>query len=190
MTIQQATTTAHLQGILQLQKENHKDHLPESVKNQEGFLTVKHTLELLEAMNREIRHIIALDEDKVVGYALSMPVSLRNRIPVLASMFEKLEDLNFNGQPLKNSNFYIMGQVCVDREYRGKGMLTGLYQKHRELYSRQFDYLITEVSANNPRSVRAHEKVGFETILKYRDDTDFWHLILWDWTKNAPAEEL
>ena len=56
-----------------------------------------------------------------------------------------------------------------------------LYLKHKEAYSDKFEICLTEVSANNLRSMRAHEKVGFQTIHKYRDTTDDWNIILWSW---------
>ncbi|WP_224491110.1 GNAT family N-acetyltransferase [Robertkochia flava] len=181
MQIRQACTREDLDGILQLQQENHKDHLSPSEMTTEGFLTVKHTPELLEEMNRELKHIIAVVNKKVVGYALCMTPNLRNRLPVLESMFEKLDGLSFEGSALKDSAYYIMGQICVDKYYRGTGVFTKLYEGHRKFYSGRYDHIITEVSEGNPRSLRAHEKTGFQTLLRYRDTTDNWHLILWNW---------
>lgn len=34
--------------------------------------------------------------------------------------------------------------------------------------SRDFDLVITEIDLANPRSIRAHEKAGFEEIDEYR----------------------
>jgi hypothetical protein len=77
--------------------------------------------------------------------------------------------------------YYVMGQICVAENYRGQGVFDGLYQKHREKYSSQFDLLITEVSKRNTRSMKAHERVGFKTVHSFRDHTDEWNIILWDW---------
>ena len=183
MIITQATHKSQLKGILELQEANLRENLDESTRNTEGFLTVSHSLELLEEMNRKIRHIIAIDHDKVVGYALAMSGEMRDRLPVLEPMFQKIDTISFRGKPLKESNYYVMGQICIAREYRGAGLFSGLYEKHRECYANNHHYLITEVSGHNQRSLRAHEKQGFQTILKYRDETDHWHLILWDWTQ-------
>jgi len=74
-----------------------------------------------------------------------------------------------------------MGQICIDKTYRGKGIFNILYQKHKELYSHKYDLLVTEISVNNPRSLRAHEKVGFKIIHTYHDALDEWAVVVWDW---------
>lgn len=180
--IQQAVSAAHLKGILELQKANLKEHLPLSVRTKEGFLTLKHSFDILTEMNELLPHIIALDQGKVVGYALSMVKEMRDRVPALHPMFEKIDQLTYKGHPLAAASYYIMGQVCVDAGYRGKGLFRALYEYHRTAYIQKFDYFLTEVSNSNVRSLKAHQKIGFQTITAYEDDSDHWHLILWDWT--------
>jgi GNAT superfamily N-acetyltransferase len=99
----------------------------------------------------------------------------------LEAMMRKLESLGYNGKRLSEYKYYIMGQVCIDKGHRGKGLFTMLYQKHKELFQNEYDFVITEISAQNRRSLRAHEKIGFETIHTYRDDLDEWNVVLWDW---------
>jgi hypothetical protein len=74
-----------------------------------------------------------------------------------------------------------MGQVCIDKQYRRTGLFDQLYQKHKEIYGSQFDFIVTEVSTRNLRSLRAHERVGFETLNTYQDELDEWSVILWNW---------
>ena len=74
-----------------------------------------------------------------------------------------------------------MGQVCVDKAYRGKGVFDMLYQHHKQVLKDRFDFVVTEISTNNLRSVRAHEKVGFKNIHTYKDAVDEWSVVLWDW---------
>ena len=56
-----------------------------------------------------------------------------------------------------------------------------LYQKHKKLYSIKYNLIVTEISASNPRSQKAHENVGFKTIHTYRDKIDEWKVVVWDW---------
>ena len=67
--------------------------------------------------------------------------------------------------------------VCLGCPKQEKWM----YEHHKKIYQHQFDLLVTEISANNPRSQKAHEKVGFKTIHNYRDDIDEWNVVVWDW---------
>ena len=74
-----------------------------------------------------------------------------------------------------------MGQVCIDKAYRGKGVFSMLYEQHKQSYSKHYQMLVTEISVHNYRSQRAHEKVGFKTIHTYTDAMDSWNLVVWDW---------
>jgi hypothetical protein len=60
-----------------------------------------------------------------------------------------------------------------------------LYDKHKEVYSGQYDFLLTEISTRNIRSLIAHEKIGFETIHYHRDHMDEWAVVIWDWTQSS-----
>jgi hypothetical protein len=59
-----------------------------------------------------------------------------------------------------------------------------LYQHHKNLYESRFEMLITEISVSNPRSQKAHEKVGFKTIYQYHDTIDEWNVVAWDWRQS------
>ena len=96
-------------------------------------------------------------------------------------MIDNLETLSFNGKPLSSFSFYIMGQVCIDKDYRGKGIFNILFQKHKEVYSNAYELLVTEISTSNYRSLKAHEKIGFTTIYTYSDALDEWNVVVWDW---------
>ena len=74
-----------------------------------------------------------------------------------------------------------MGQVCIDKAYRGQGVFRGLYQKMKVELHKKYDLLITEVAANNPRSLRAHNAIGFKDLLIYQSGAIDWHLIYWNW---------
>ncbi|MFM2369969.1 MAG: hypothetical protein RL619_2286, partial [Bacteroidota bacterium] len=160
---------------LQLQK-GAQNITPEE-KLQEGFVTLQHTVALLEQMNATCAHIIAKDNDMVIGFALVMLSSFRNEIEVLIPMFERIDGLVPN-----DKTYVIMGQICVDKKYRKQGIFRGLYHFYREELQHEFDYLITEVATINLRSMQAHEAVGFKVIDNYKDDDIIWNIILWDWT--------
>jgi len=167
-----------LEQILALQAENLKENLPESMRFQDGFVTVNHTLDQLAQMNIELPQIVAKADDQIIGYALAMPQSMKFHIKSLIPMFEMLDQLIFNGKPLKDYEYYVMGQICIQKEYRGKGIFKGLYEMHKTLFYKNFDLCVTEISTANPRSIKAHEKIGFQTINAYRDDIDEWNVVV------------
>jgi RimJ/RimL family protein N-acetyltransferase len=58
-------------------------------------------------------------------------------------------------------------------------LFDALYRGHRAHYAGRFELIITEVSTRNPRSLRAHARVGFEELHRFRDATDEWSIIGW-----------
>ncbi len=177
-----ANTTNDLQQILELQKSNLPISISTDERKAEGFVTVQHDIAILTAMNRPHPHIIAKDGDSVVGYTLVMLRSFDTHIPVLVPMFEQINGIAYKGEHLEAVNYFVMGQVCIQKNYRSKGIFKGLYNALKNQMSPHFKYVITEVSSRNPRSIRAHEKVGFQTILTYQTQLEEWLILLWDWS--------
>ena len=100
-----------LEQILELQKCNLFTNVSEEERRQEGFLTVAHSLDLLEEMNEVCPHIIAKYRDTVVGYALCMDPAFSQEIEVLKPMFAEIEAVMPEGE-----SYIVMGQICVDKE--------------------------------------------------------------------------
>jgi len=118
-------------------------------------------------MNNEARHIIAKDGEIVIGYALAMTKFFQDKIPELSSMFDLLDNLEVDGLRIGDDKYIVMGQVCIDLKYRGKGIFKGMYEKYFEKYKPLYHWVITEVASRNTRSLRAHFNVGFKEIYRY-----------------------
>jgi ribosomal protein S18 acetylase RimI-like enzyme len=176
-----AESEDELKQILKLQSSNLMQNVSVEAKRSDGFVTVKHDLDLLTKMNYAAGQIVAVDNDIVVGYALVMLKEFREMIPVLSPMFEMFNKLSFKRKRLSDYSFYVMGQICISENYRGKGIFEKLYLLHKKAYSHMFDICVTEVSSKNTRSMRAHQKIGFQTIYSFEDMTDNWHILVWDW---------
>jgi len=177
-----ARTDADLEGILALQRANLPEALTAEEIRQQGFLTVRHDLDLLRRMNAPWPHIVARDAEGIAGYALVMLPEMEPEIPILQPMFEKIRTLRWQGRPIDSLDWFVMGQVCVARRVRGTGVFDGLYRHMRQRMAAHFDCVITEISLRNRRSLRAHARVGFQTILEYTDPSgEAWATVLWDW---------
>ncbi len=178
-----AESNEELQQILALQQINLPKNISQEESKEQGFVTVEHNFPLLSSMNESAPQIIASAAGKVVGYALVMLESFSAKIPVLIPMFKMLSTLPYQGKSFGEYRYYVMGQVCVDKAYRGQGLFDGMYQEQRRQLSGAYDFVVTEVATRNTRSMRAHERVGFETIHVYTDPDhgEEWAIILWNW---------
>ena len=168
--------------ILELQAKNHVTQVSPAIAQSQGFVTVKHDPEVLQRMNEAAPGIIAKDGDVLAGYALVMPRSFARDIPILQPMFELLDTLQWKGRKLRDDpGWFVMGQICVAETYRGMGVFDGMYQKMKEIYRSEYDFTITEIAERNTRSIRAHERVGFETMHTFSDEIarEDWRVVVW-----------
>ena len=181
-----ATTVSNineLQEIINLQEENLIHRLDEASMYKQGFVTLQHSIDVLQQMHDLAPSVIIKDDNRVVAYALVMLQECRLLVPDLEPMFTVFDKLRYNGKPLKEYRFYVMGQICIAKDYRGQGLFEMLYNTHQAVYSPQYDFIITEVAIRNQRSMRAHERVGFKILHTYKDELDEWAVIIWNWKK-------
>jgi hypothetical protein len=177
-------TPREVEQILALQAENHRDHVDAATAASDGFTSVRHDPAVLQAMNAAHPSAIAVAGDTLAGYALMMAQEFRDRVPILQPMFSLLESLAWRGEALAgNPRWFVMGQVCVARAFRGQGVFDGVYHELRRAYAPQYDFTVTEISQRNARSLRAHRRVGFETLHVYTDPAadEQWEVVVWDW---------
>lgn len=172
ITYHRVRSDEELEAILKLQKANSKATLSSAEQIKEGFVTVNHTLDLLERMNNFCPHMIAKHDGRVVAYALCMLESFRNDIPILIPMFTEIDKVVTTGL-----RYIVMGQICVAKSYRGLGIFRSLYNYMVTELQSDFDMIITEVDATNTRSSAAHRSVGFKVLDTYRANDHDWELI-------------
>lgn len=175
------TNDDELLQIHQLGQNNHKKNLDQQTQKEEGFVTWLYSFELLKKMHQLSPSVVVGDGEEIVAYALTTLKASRSFHPDLENMFHNLELVQYKNTPLSSFEFYCMGQICIAKEFRGKGLVNTLYQKHKEVYGTQYDFILTEISTSNYRSIRAHEKIGFQTIYNYRDEMDEWNVVIWNW---------
>src|SRR4030095_14680771 len=172
--------TEELQQILDLQQQNLPKNISAEELKSQGFVTFQHDLKTLQEFHQLAPSVIVKDDEKVIAYALTVVNEARHIFPPMESMFMLLETLHWKNKPFCGYRYYEMGQVCVAKEYRGKGVFEMLYQQHKKSYSNKYDLLVTEISTMNHRSLKAHKKVGFETIIIDKDEFGEWAVVVWD----------
>jgi L-amino acid N-acyltransferase YncA len=179
-------STADLEGILSLQRENLSTRLSQEEKNEQGFVTIQHNLEQLQAMLAIAPHVLAKENDQVVGYVLAMTLASREVVPLLVPLFENFDQSEIGGKKVTSYRPMVVGQVCVGKSQRGTGLFDKLYAAYREEYASTYDFAITSVALSNYRSLAAHQRIGFKIIHTFQDSLNPWAIVCWDWNSNFP----
>jgi GNAT superfamily N-acetyltransferase len=175
-----ANADAEFEQILDLQRRNLRQALTQQEQNEEGFVYLQHDADILRRMAAELPQAIAVADGRVVGYCLSLSLALRRALPKLEPMYAQFERCSYLGRPLPSYRFFIGGQVCVDRAFRGEGLARGLYHQVRRSLPEPFDLCVTEIAARNRSSIRSHEKIGFRPLLSFDDGAEQWVVVAWD----------
>jgi ribosomal protein S18 acetylase RimI-like enzyme len=173
------TTDEELVQVAQLSEANSALNVQEDLKKTEGYVTWSYPLNVLRVINRVAPSVIVKDGEKVVGYAI---VLTKETAPHFAPLREALEwfgTVQYEQKSILDHRVYFLGQTCIHQDYRGKGILNLLYDFHRQEYSPFYDIAVSEISVNNPRSKRAHEKIGFTTLQSRFIGAEEWDTVLW-----------
>lgn len=168
---QLTNTDEELQEILNLQQRNLPKSLTKTEQKEQGFVTVEHNFEILKSLHKAHQHTIAKHNNKVIGYALSMDVQFKNEIPVLKPMFKIID-------AIYTDSYIVMGQVCIDKNFRGMGVFKELYAFMKEHVSLKYSAIITDIDAKNTRSIRAHKKIGFTELTRFVSGGQEWVVVI------------
>lgn len=180
------TKDSELEAIQALQRANLRKNLSEPEAAKEGFLIAEYSLDFLRRMHESHPSVIAVDGDQLVGYALVTTKTARDGHSLLDDLCTHIDRLTYKNRPLKNAKYVLVGQLCVDKCHRGKGLVQQMYGLFRESLQSHYDYGITDVARANQRSLQAHLKTGFQVIHSIQFEGLEWDVILWDWTRKSP----
>lgn len=178
--LQLALTDADFTGIVDLQRRNLRQALTPQEQDAGGFVYLQHGVPLLRHMASRLPQAIAVADGRVVGYCLALAPELRAQMPDLEPMFVQFARCRYRGAPLSSHRFFVGGQVCVDRAYRGRGLAAQLYRQVRRSLPAPYEVCITEIAARNRASLASHENMGFQRILDYSDGQEDWVVVAWD----------
>jgi predicted GNAT superfamily acetyltransferase len=97
-------------------------------------------------------------DDQIVGFVCAFRNEFETGSPVIAKMLESYDRMVFEGRALNSFRSYIYGPVCLARDFRGRGLLRGLYEAQKKDLAGLFEIGVAFVSQSNPHSLDAHVK--------------------------------
>ena len=142
-------------GILALQEANLFDKLSTQAR-QDGFLSARFSREQFARMDCDVGVLVARDAERVVGYLCASGVEFNQQFPLLLAMIERYGEVSFQGRALADQRTFVYGPVCVDRVYRGRGVLRSLFRALLRDIPGRFDAGVAFVAEDNQRSLAAH----------------------------------
>ena len=157
-------TLQEREGVMALLRANHADNLGEA-ERRDGFVTTNMTPEQMTALIAEENGVtVARDGAGVAAFALAAPWGFWSQWPFFRNMIRILGNYRFGGVTLTEENSYQYGPVCVDRDYRGRGVFERVFAASLRTMEDRYPIMVTFVNQANPRSYAAHSrKAGMAT---------------------------
>ncbi|KAJ3028517.1 UNVERIFIED_CONTAM: hypothetical protein HDU68_001513 [Siphonaria sp. JEL0065] len=165
-----ASTDAHVVQIKQLQMENLRRLLPLEVQEREGFVTAEYSIDYLRNIHSKTPAVVALAQvngvQQVVGYVLAATKQDSLEHDLLKDLVGTVDGrCKFEKKKLKDLNYIVVGQLCVAKDFRGQRLASKMYEAFAQEYkSRGFECAMTDVAADNEKSLKTHKKSGWVVV--------------------------
>ena len=161
---------ADFESLALLQNANLASNLPAG-ERQSGFLSVGFSAEQFACMSEDLAVVVAVLDGDVKAFLCASTVEFNQAVALPAAMIARFPRAKYHGQPLSTLTLCIVGPVCIDQSLRGQGVLSRLYDYFFAIAPQEFDIAVVFVSADNLASIKAHEKLGLETIDEFESNS-------------------
>jgi hypothetical protein len=123
---------------------------------EDGFLSAIFTEQQVSAMAEDLGITVAVVDARVVGFLCAFRNDFDHGSPVVAKMLASYGRMWFEGQLLSSYGSYVYGPVCIERGFRKRGLLRGLYEVQKQDLAGRFEIGVALVSRDNIHSLDAH----------------------------------
>ena len=169
-----------IDGVLDLQKLYLVSNLTEEEKKS-GFVTTPFSVEQLTYVINNEGLFIAKDNDKIIAYIFAESWDFFSQYPIfehMISLFPKLEFLDFE---INSTTSFQYGPICIDKKYRGKGLINLLFEFMRIHVVKKYPLSLTFINKTNIPSLKAHtEKLKWAIIADFEFNNNNYYILAYD----------
>jgi len=154
-----------IEGVLALQDKYLYSKLTET-ERKSGFVTTPFTASQIEEIIKQNGIFIAENEkNKLIAYAFAGSWKYFEQWEIFNFMVARFPDLAFNGNEITTVNSFQYGPICIDKNYRGSGLLNQLFEEMRIEFLKKYPISVTFINKVNAISTAAHtRKLNWEII--------------------------
>lgn len=177
-------------AVKNLQKKYHVSTISEEDKK-DGFVTTLFTQEQFkELIEEEDGLFIATDNGEIIAYAMAASWDYWSAWPLFQLMIEDLPSTEYLGTTLSTENSYQYGPIAIEKNYRGTEVLPNLFEFAKRKMHKKYPILITFINSTNPRSLRAHEKLGLDTIKTFEFNNNTYYELGFDTSERTNGSNI
>lgn len=173
-----------IEGVLNLQEKYLVTNLTDEQKI-DGFVTTPFNHDLLIGVIKNRGLFVAKNiENKIIAYVFAESWNFFSRYPIFEYMISLMPDLKFENYVFNTTNSFQYGPVCIDKNYRGNGLLIHLFEFMRENVVKKYPLSLTFINKINQPSMKAHtKKLGWTAISEFQFNDNQYIILAYDMQK-------
>ena len=169
-----------IDGILALQELYLVSNLSEEEKVA-GFVTTPFSIPQLTEVIGQQGLFLAKDNNKIIAYIVAAGWDFFNQWPIFKHMTILFPDLTFLDFDITTTNSFQYGPICIDKAYRGKGLITPLFEFMRIHLVKRYPLALTFINKTNIPSTKAHtEKLKWTIIADFHFNNNNYFILAYD----------
>lgn len=147
----------------------------------DGFLSAEFSASQFEEMHCDICMVVADYGSHLGGYMCGCSLAPSAKVPLLARMMALFPVTTYKSKPIDQYQTFVYGPVCVDRPFRGQGVLEGLFREYRAQLDKHLEVGAFFISLDNTRSLRAHiHKLGMRKLCDFSFNGKSYGFLVFD----------
>lgn len=181
----QVAKLSDIEGVLDLQKLYLVSNLTEEEKKS-GFVTTPFSVEQLTYVINNKGLFIAKDNNKIIAYIFAEGWDFFCQYPIFEHMISLFPKLNFLDFEINSISSFQYGPICIDKKYRGKGLINSLFEFMRIHVVKKYPLSLTFINKTNIPSYKAHtEKLKWTVIGDFEFNNNNYYILAYDMNKPA-----
>lgn len=172
-----------IRGVLALQELYLVSNLSEEEKKS-GFVTTPFSVEQLTYVINNEGLFIAKDNNKIIAYIFAESWQFFSQWPIFEHMISLFPELSFLDFEINSTTSFQYGPICIDKKYRGKGLINTLFEFMRIHLVKKYPLSLTFINKTNIPSLKAHtEKLKWTVLSDFQFNNNNYFILAYDINK-------
>lgn len=174
-----------IEGVLALQEIYLISNMTEEEKTA-GFVTTPFSVEQLQEVIRQEGLFVAKENGRIIAYIFAASWQYFSQWAIFNHMTPMLPDLTFKDFKMTDTNTFQYGPICIDKKYRGKGLINPFFDFMRIHLWEKFPVGITFINKTNIPSQKAHiEKLKWSVIGDFQFNNNNYFILAYDMSQSS-----
>lgn len=178
-------TKEDIPGIIALHQANLIVNLNEKEKKA-GFVTTSLTEEQIQTVIDQKGLFVAKKEATIIGFIIAADWDFFKQWPIFEYMIALFPAFSFKNFEITTVNSFQYGPICIDKNFRGKGIIKELFEYMRIHMVANYPLALTFINKTNLPSFKAHtEKLAWEVIDVFQFNTNNYYILAYDMSQKV-----